>query len=66
MMRCKHEIWEREMACADGYCPICLKNKFEIACATLAKIDALAFNHERGAIGKAQTLVRETLNSFEA
>jgi len=24
MKKCKHELWERESACADGACPICL------------------------------------------
>lgn len=23
-MKCKHELYEREAACADGACPICL------------------------------------------
>lgn len=23
-MTCKHEIWEKDTAAADGYCPICL------------------------------------------
>lgn len=64
-IRCNHEIWERESACADGYCPICLKARLEVACAALSRIDSLAINHERGAIGKAQKIVRETLNSFE-
>ena len=23
MSGCQHELWEREEACADGYCPLC-------------------------------------------
>jgi hypothetical protein len=23
MSKCEHELWERESACADGYCPFC-------------------------------------------
>lgn len=26
-MECKHDLAERETACADGYCPICLLSR---------------------------------------
>ena len=28
---CNHELWERETACADGYCPICLARRLREA-----------------------------------
>lgn len=38
MSNCTHELYEREVACADGICPLCLVAQLADAVATLRDI----------------------------
>lgn len=40
-MNCTHELGEREAACADGYCPICLAEKNTMLSDTLDYLHGL-------------------------
>lgn len=59
-MTCKHDLAEKEAACADGMCPICAAARAELAQIEIALLNT-RLTEARAVIERFMTIAKEAL-----